>query len=227
MTSADDDLEIAAQSFVDGELLASERLEFLELMKSNEALRSHVGELMYQKELVRRAFADIPEPGEHDSGSAGHPGVSRRAAMMLAVLALVGISVAGGLFVGRSLQSGPRVAASPGQSMAAAAVGRPAYRLITGHGVEMVHSLAQVGVLLKAAQAQHGPATLVVNEKALPSSKAQKILYSKRINMLLQEHPNLRLRACGAGEHQRSTHTSKAFSPKAQDGRTLSPSSDC
>ncbi|MEJ2478574.1 MAG: hypothetical protein P8Y78_00095 [Acidihalobacter sp.] len=227
MTSSDVDFEIAAQSFVDGELLASERLEFLEFMKSDEALRLHVSELMYQKELVRRAFSDIPEP-RHDSGSGGRLGISRKAAMMLAALALMGMSLIGGMYVGSSVQSNPPVAASSGHRMVADTAKRSAYRLITGQGVEMVRSLAQVGVLLKAVHTQHEPVTLVVDEKALPSSKAKKNLYSKRINMLLQEHPNLRVLACGADTHQGHTHTLKAFSPlKTQGRKPLSLLSNC
>lgn len=229
MTSSDDDLEIAAQSFVDGELLASERLEFLELMKNDGALRLRVSELLYQKELVRQAFSDIPEPESHDAGHVGRSRISRNAVAALMVLALVGVSLTGGVYVGRALQSIPHAAESSGHGAVADAANSPDYRLITENGVEMAHSLAQVADLLKAARTrQRGPVALVVNEKALRSSKATNSLYAKRIGLLLQEHPNLHLVACGADVRQTQTHSLKAFSPaKTQRGKAFSLLSNC
>ena len=228
MTSSDDNLEVAAQSFVDGELLANERLEFLELMKNDGALRLRVSELLYQKELVCQAFSDIPEPEPHHARLVDRRSIPRIAVAALMAMALVGVSLAGGVYVGRALQPVPHSIHSSEHSTVADVANSPDYRLITENGIEVAHSLAQVVDMLKADHIQRGPVALVVNENALSSSKATNGLYAKRISMLLQEHPNLHLVACGADTHQTLMQSLKAFSPaKTQIGKSFSLLSNC
>lgn len=229
MASSDDDLEIAAQSFVDDELLTSERLEFLDHLKNDDALRLRVSELLYQKELVRQAFSDIPKQEPHHAWLEGRSSISRSAvAAALMVLALVGVSLTGGVYVGGALQPIPHTSESSGPGMAADITSGPDYRLITENGVEMAHSLAQVADLLKAVHTQRGPVALLIDERALRSSKATNGLYAKRIGALLQEHPNLHLIACEVDTDQNQAHSLTAFSPtNTQSEKAFSLLSNC
>lgn len=89
MTPNEDARDITAQAFMDDALLPAERIEFLERMQPDASIRRRFCDFLYQKELVRHAYATVPAaPSRPKVRHRGH-GV-RRAALDAALAGLVG-----------------------------------------------------------------------------------------------------------------------------------------
>lgn len=190
MTSTVDELEVTAQAFVDNELTSPERLAFLERLTNDARLREQVVELLYQKELVRRVFSDIPEPASAASKSplpgSEMPRVGGVLALLVLLLAMLGGGLAAGFYIGSRY-------GFPAPIMAAAAVRRPTARasgdsifhVITAKGVATAHSLAQLRVLQKTDQKQRMPMVLMVDDEVRGVSESGAARLVKRLRSLV------------------------------------------
>lgn len=204
MTRNDYTQEAWLHAYVDDELAASDRYDFLQQLLQDDALCVRMCEIHRTKELVRYAFAEPPPPPVRQGHAKNHPGW-RRFAAAAAVVALMALSFAGGLYANNESQPSLRATLSSLGAVGLEKAGvsnspnRVLLHIASENNVKFAHTLNQAAHLLKTYRKQGLVVEVVVNGGALSLLQAGDNPYAARVHALMKKYPNLHIVACGTG----------------------------
>ena len=182
-------------AFVDGELAGTDRERAFSLLDRDAAVKERVCELRGARELVRHAYAAVPEP----------PARARRAPAGVAVRAAC-VTVCGGLLAAGLLTWGvlagrdPETHGSwPVESPApAAAEAHVLMHLSNGDPEKIAEALVEVESLLEHYRhsGQRAKVEVIANGGGIGLLLASSSKYAGRVKALRDKYPNLRFSAC-------------------------------
>lgn len=204
MTRDDYSQEAWLHAYVDDELAPSDRYEFLQQLLQDDELCMRMCEIHRTKELVRYAFAEPPSPPVRQKRARPHP-VWRRFAAAAAVVALMALSFAGGLYANNTQQQPLRATLSSLGAIGLEKTGvttrpnRVLLHIASENDVKFAHTLDQAAQLLKQYHKQGLVVEVVVNGGALALLQAGNNPYATRVHTLMKKYPNLHIVACGTG----------------------------
>ncbi|MEJ2480774.1 MAG: hypothetical protein P8Y78_11505 [Acidihalobacter sp.] len=204
MTRDDYSQEAWLHAYVDDELAPSDRYDFLQQLLQDDELCMRICEIHRTKELVRYAFAEPPNPPARQKRPHPHP-VWRRFAAAAAVIALMAVSFAGGLYANNTGQPTLRATLSSLGAVGLEKTGvttrpnRVLLHIASENNVKFAHTLNQAAQLLKKYHKRKLVVEVVVNGGALGLLQAGDNPYAARVHALMKEYPNLHIVACGTG----------------------------
>jgi intracellular sulfur oxidation DsrE/DsrF family protein len=191
-------------AYVDDELAPSDRYEFMQQLLQNDALCVRMCEIHRTKELVRYAFAEPPSPPVRQTRARPRP-LWRRVSAVAAVIALMTLSFAGGLYANHAGQPSLRATLGSLGAIGLEKTGvstnpsRVLLHIASENNVRFAHTLNQAAHLLKTYHKQGLVVEVVVNGGALNLLQAGDNPYAARVHALMKKYPNLHIVACGTG----------------------------
>jgi hypothetical protein len=182
-------------AFVDGELAGADRERAFSLLDRDAALKERVCELRGVRELVRHAYAAVPEPPARARRASASVGARAACVTVCGGLLAAGL-LAWGVLPGRDPGShGARPADSPAP---AAAESRVLMHLSNGDPAKVAEMLAEVESVLEHYRhtGQRAQVEVIANGNGIRLLLASSSSYAGRVKALRDKYANLRFSAC-------------------------------